>query len=170
MYIFTFNQTSYFEGLLWSFKLVVCMCVTFTKISKIKKLTIIINLNSITMEFSVSVAFFLIASVRVCKLSFMWFDNYIGWSIKKYSIKVNKKCSKKWRWHSRELKIWYTCNNIMVFLFNKKIFFSFSFLRLIWPIKCLILTLLTSNKYLQNLLKDGTLSVVSAVKRIFILG
>ena len=76
MYIFTFNQTSYFEGLLWSFKLVVCMCVTFTKISKIKKLTIIDNFNSICMEFSVSVAFFWFASVRVYKLSFMWFNNY----------------------------------------------------------------------------------------------
>ena len=46
---------------------------------------------------------------------------YIGWSIKKYSIKVKKKCTKNWRWHSRELKTWHMYNNIMVFLFTKNI-------------------------------------------------
>ena len=51
--------------------------------------------------------------------------NDIGWSKKKYSIKVKKKCTKKWRWPSRELKIWYMYNNIIVFLFTKKYFSYF---------------------------------------------
>ena len=44
------------------------------------------------------------------------------------------------------------------------------FIQLIWPIKCQILSILTSTKYLQNLLRDGTLSVISNVKKISILG
>ena len=48
--------------------------------------------------------------------------SYIGWSKKKCSIKVNKKCTKNWRWPCRELKTWYMGDNIMVFLFTKKYF------------------------------------------------
>ena len=51
--------------------------------------------------------------------------NDIGWTIKKCSIKVKKKCTKKWRWPCRELKTWYMWNNIMVFLFAKKYSFYF---------------------------------------------
>ena len=49
----------------------------------------------------------------------------IGWSIKKYSIKVKKNCTKKWRWLRRELKTWYMWNNIVVFLSAKKYSFYF---------------------------------------------
>ena len=52
-------------------------------------------------------------------------ERNMGWSIKKYSIKVRKKCTKKWRWPSRELKTWYMYNNIMGFLFTKKYFSYF---------------------------------------------
>ena len=38
---------------------------------------------------------------------------------------------------------------------------------MIWPIKCLILT---STNHLQNLLRDGTPSVISTVRKISILG
>ena len=38
---------------------------------------------------------------------------------KKCSIKVKKKRTEKWRWHSRKLKTRHMCNNIMVFLFIK---------------------------------------------------
>ena len=89
----------------------------------------------------------------------------IGWSIKKCSIKVKEKCTKKWRWPCRKLKIWYMWNNIMVFLFAKKIFFFFWFIWLVWPYKCLILTILTMTKCLQNLLRDSTLSVISIAKK-----
>ena len=39
---------------------------------------------------------------------------YIGWSIKKYSIKVNLKSSKRMKMTSRELKTWYIYDIIMV--------------------------------------------------------
>ena len=41
---------------------------------------------------------------------------------------------------------------------------------MIWLIECLILTILTSTKYLQNLLKDGTSFVIFTVKKNSILG
>ena len=41
---------------------------------------------------------------------------------------------------------------------------------MIWPIKCLILTILISTKYLQNLLIDSSLSVISTEKKNFIQG
>ena len=50
---------------------------------------------------------------------------YIGCPKKNCPIKLKKKCSKKWRWPRRKLKIWYMCNNIMVFLFPKKYFSNF---------------------------------------------
>ena len=40
-------------------------------------------------------------------ISFFLRLRLMGWSIKKYSIKV-KKCAKTWRWPSRELKTWST--------------------------------------------------------------
>ena len=51
----------------------------------------------------------------------------IGWTIKKCSIKVKKKCTKKVKmmWPCRKLKTWYRWNNIMVFLFAKKYFSYF---------------------------------------------
>jgi len=49
----------------------------------------------------------------------------IGWSIKKYSIKVKKKCTKNWRWPIRELKTWHMYNNTMVFLYAKRYFSYF---------------------------------------------
>ena len=57
-------------------------------------------------------------------------------------------------------------NNIMVILFTKKIIFLFRFVQLMWSIKCLILT---STKHLPNKLRDGTLSVISTVKKNSIL-
>ena len=51
----------------------------------------------------------------------------IGCPQKKYSIKVKKKCTKKWKWLRRELKIWYMYNNSMVNLFTKKFFFNIAF-------------------------------------------
>ena len=81
----------------------------------------------------------------------------IGWSIKKHSIKVKKKWTKKWRWPCRELKT-----------FFKKIFFSFWFIQLIWPFKCSILTILTLTKCLQILLKDSILSVISIAKNFLL--
>ena len=47
----------------------------------------------------------------------------------------------------------------------KKIFFLFRFIQLIWPSKCLILTILTLAKCLQNLLRDSTWSVISIAKK-----
>ena len=49
----------------------------------------------------------------------------IGWVIKRFSIKRKKKCTEKWRWPRRELKIWYMFNNIMVSIFPKKYFSTF---------------------------------------------
>ena len=51
----------------------------------------------------------------------------IGCPKKKYSIKLKKKCTKKWRSPTRELKTWYVCNNIIVFLFMKKYFSILNF-------------------------------------------
>ena len=48
--------------------------------------------------------------------------NYMGCPKKKYSIKVKKKCTKKWRCLRRELKIWYMYKNIMGNLFTRKYF------------------------------------------------
>ena len=53
--------------------------------------------------------------------------NDIGCPKKKYSIKLKKKCTKKWRSPTRELKTWYVCNNIIVFLFMKKYFSILNF-------------------------------------------
>ena len=39
-------------------------------------------------------------------------------SKKNCSIQVKKKWKRKWRLPSRELKIWYMCNNVLVFLFT----------------------------------------------------
>ena len=52
---------------------------------------------------------------------------FIGCPKKKYSIKLKKKCTKKWRSPTRELKTWYVCNNIIVFLFMKKYFSILNF-------------------------------------------
>ena len=43
-------------------------------------------------------------------------------------------------------------------------------MQLVWPIECIIMTILTMTKYLQNLLRDGTLSLISIVKIFFMLG
>ena len=52
--------------------------------------------------------------------------------------------------------------------YYKKIFFLLGFLRLIWPFECLILTILTLTKCLQNLLRDSTLSVISIAKKFLL--
>ena len=60
-----------------------------------------------------------------CFSNFGLFLYYIGCPKKRCSIKVKEKCTKKWRWPSRELKTWYMQNNIMVFRFTKKYFSYF---------------------------------------------
>ena len=54
--------------------------------------------------------------------------------------------------------------------FYKKIFLIFLFIWLIGPFECLILTILTSTKCVQNLFRESTLSVISIIKKISILG
>ena len=62
-------------------------------------------------------------SCRIQKFLFWNFVNfvYIGSSKKSCSMKVKKKCKKKWRWFGRKMKKWYICNNNMVFLFAKNL-------------------------------------------------
>ena len=48
--------------------------------------------------------------------------------------------------------------------FYKKIFFQYCFIYLIWLFECLILTILTLTKSLQNLPRDSILPVVFTVK------
>ena len=50
----------------------------------------------------------------------------MGWFKKSCSMKVEKKCNEKWRWHSRELKTWYMWDNITVSIFQKKDFSYFN--------------------------------------------
>ena len=64
----------------------------------------------------------------ICPRYYLWLALCcIGCPKKKYSIKLKKKCTKKWRSPTRELKTWYVCNNIIVFLFMKKYFSILNF-------------------------------------------
>ena len=49
--------------------------------------------------------------------------------------------------------------------FHKKLFFLYCFIQLIWPFECLILTILTLTKSLQNLLRDSILPVIITEKK-----
>ena len=125
---------------------------------------------------------------RLChtrrKKSWKWnFGNkpiYWVWTLKIKDLEKNQTQSSElllktlltWNWLFDSLKNDCFWNTQLVHVrqhfgvsFYIKIFLLFWFIQLIWPSKCLILTILTLAKCLQNLLRDSTWSVISIAKK-----